>query len=148
MDPTLGLVPQDGHKIRNSPPANSRAGRAGGSERDWSHLHRSQTHGINLFPLFQKHTQVDSNEPHQHQSFSKIYQSASSSISSNSLSQLPFKPSQKQSKPALTPGQQQCHPSTFPPTTPVLYIAPSSKKLRGCCLFFCAVSPAQPCTSF
>lgn len=90
-----------------------------------------------------------SKEPHQHQSFSKRYQPASSSTPSNSLSQLPFKPRQKLPKPALTPGQQQCHPSTFPPTTLLLYIAPSSKKLKRLLAFFpCSIYHPAPMHGF
>lgn len=152
MDIILGLVPQDGQKICNSPPANPCAGRAGQERKLVKPTQESNTQdkpspsvlGTHTFFLSQ---QVDSNESHQ--SFNKIYRSASSSTPSNNLSQLPFKPRQKLSKRALTPRQQQCHPSTFPPTMLLLYIAPSSKKLRGCWLFCRAASTTQhPCTFF
>lgn len=119
MDIILGLVPQDGQKVCNSPPAIPCAVSPAAMSREWSNLHRSQTDkdkpyhsslGTNSFFLCQH---VDGNEPPKHQSLSKRYLPPSSSPQSNSLSQLPWKPRQKLSKSALTPGQQQCHPRTF-----------------------------------
>lgn len=119
MDVIPGLVPQDGQELCNSPPAIPCAARPGIIPREWSNLRGCHIGEINLISAPSERTHFSPASTvtvTNHISLGADAKGTFLLTTAKSLNQLPWKPAARLSKPALTPGQQQCHPPAFPLT--------------------------------